>query len=225
MHQENHTPQRLHTELTECGFRMSNDDWVYDPDLAGIEYVFSPPQLTIKLDQMMREVFTFPIQHKRWVARHHSLLAGLRREAREPRIPMTQALYLITCEVFADILPTLPYSYEWDAKMWVTWRRQLKRSVNRKVSHMLLAHQRQRTRESLLGGAVDEVASAPTEGETMLALDLLSDPRLTPADRRLIVSLCSTGQNIRATAAKLRLSEAAVYKQHQRLLKRLRQAE
>jgi hypothetical protein len=226
MRQEKHPPQRLHTELTECGFYISNNNWVYDPDLAGIEYVFSPPQLTIHLDQIIREVLTFPIQHKRWQVRYRSLLAGLRREALERQIPMAQALYFVTCEVFADILPTLPYAYEWDAKTSATWRRRLKRAVNREVSRVLLAQQRQRNRETLLGHAVDEIISAPAEGETLQALaDLVNNPHLTAGDRCVAVALFATGGNIRATAAKLRHSEAAIYKQYQRLLHRLRQAE
>jgi hypothetical protein len=63
-------PQGIELELTEYGFKVVNRDWVYDPGLEGVEYVFSSSQRAAGLDQIMYGVMKFPIQSKRWAARH-----------------------------------------------------------------------------------------------------------------------------------------------------------
>jgi hypothetical protein len=111
----NRQAQSLELELTEYGFVIANRDWVYDPGLEGVEYVFSRMQREAGLDQIMQGVVEFPVQHKRWSARHRSLLAGIRREARKRQIPPSQALWFIMRETLHDVLRMPELQGVWSA--------------------------------------------------------------------------------------------------------------
>jgi hypothetical protein len=138
--------QGIELDLTEYGFVIANRDWVWDPGLEGVEVLFSRTQRFAGLDQIMYGVTKFPVQSKRWTARHRSLLAGSRREARERRIPPSQALWFVMHETLHDILQLPELRGVWsdpdNQEAMAAWGKRLRRAMNREISRRLLAHER-----------------------------------------------------------------------------------
>jgi hypothetical protein len=219
-------PQGVELELTECGFVIANRDWVYDPGLEGVEYVFGRTQRGAGLDSIIYGVLKFPVQHKRWEVRYWSLLAGIRREARERRVPPSQALWLVTQEALHDVLRLPELRGVWsdpdNPEAMAAWGKRLRRAMNREVSRRLLAPQRIAQTEVSLEELQELPATVPMEAELLEALKkLLSDPHLTPGDRRLVRALDRARYNPRLAAEALGLSEKAFGEQRRRLWGRL----
>jgi hypothetical protein len=218
--------QGIEFNLTEYGFAVANRDWVWDPGSVGVEMGFGPTQRAAGLDRIMYGVMKFPLQSKRWTVRHQSLLAGIRREAQERRVPPSQALWLVTREALHDVLklPELrvvgadPHAPE----VMAAWGKRLRRAMNREVSCRLLAPERFARVEISLGELQERPATVPTETDVRLALEkLLADPRLTPGDQALVQALVRTGGDIRLAAAALGRTEKSIYEQRRRLQRRL----
>jgi hypothetical protein len=218
--------QGIEFDLTEYGFTIANQDWVWDPGQVGMLYGFGPVQRAAGLDRIMYGVMKFPLQPKRWTARHRSLLAGIRREAQERRVPPSQALWLVTREALHDVLKLPELRGVWaDPKapeVMAAWGKRLRRAMNREVSRRLLAPEYLARMEVSLEEIQEPSGTVPTETDVRLALEkLLADPRLTPGDQALVRALVRTGGDIRLAAIELRCSEKAVYEQRRRLQKRL----
>ncbi len=214
-------PERLHTELTAHGFVIGDDRWVWDPEAAGVEMVFKALQRDSGLDRVMRDLMTFPLQWKRWKPRHKSLLAGIRREARERRCPPSQALWLVYREASAKVSPTIrvqmkgmhPTKEEVDA-----WAVEMRTAIDREVARILCGDAARWSREVPVGEDIDTFVAAPVEGEAAHALEsLLADPRWTPCDRALLRALSQTGGSLREAARLLGMKMNTAYKRRKRL--------
>jgi hypothetical protein len=191
------------------------------------QYVFGPDQRRQGLEKIVEDLFTWPIHHRRWRAIQPEVLAVLQEKARAYGTDRHVELLRAARAAFSTVLPTMPpitlEGQDYNPKAFARWVRELRRKINRQITEDLLGLDWRKPREHVRE-ALPQVAHGPEHDIDVAIRDLLSNEKLSVAEREVFQAFLDCGADRAAAARRLGLTANAFDLRFSRACRKSRQA-
>jgi hypothetical protein len=191
------------------------------------QYVFSPDQHRQGLEKIVEDLFTWPIQHRRWRAIQPEVLAVLQEKAQAYGTDRHVELLRAARAAFSTVLPTMPpimlEGQDYHPKSFARWVHELRRKINRQITEDLLGPDWRRPRVHVRE-ALPQVIHGPEHDINVEIEAILTNERLSVAEREAFRAFLDCDCDRAAAAQQLGLTPNAFDLRFSRASRKIQQA-
>jgi hypothetical protein len=172
-------------------------------------YVFGPDQHRQGLARLVEDLFTWPIQSRRWRAIQPEVLAVLRARAEAYGTDAPHELLRAARAAFTKVLPTMGTvtmdGMNYDKQSFAAWSREVRRKINRQITEDLLGPDWRKPRAHVRE-AIPRASHGPEQDIAVEIRDLLSSERLSFSEREAFQAFLDCEGDRAAAARRLGLT-------------------